>query len=187
MSRAVRASGRSNRTCSGVTLQVAGRAVLAAKLGAAPRVWACAGSTARRPAAAMAQDMAWRRSTRWQYMAMRFVPVGSICYAFFSVALLPGLGIGRPQMGGVDDHGRNGTTDTIVHAMSEHIILTGGVEVKCAGVGPMPHDGKAVEQRDLVLLGHHAHVVGIGTERNHDVGARAVLHVHQDDVRAAAV
>ena len=86
-SRAVRASGESNRICSAVTLQAAGRGVLAPKLGAAPSVCACAGSTARKPAAAMAQDMAWRRSTRWRYMAMRLVPVGSICYAFFPVFL----------------------------------------------------------------------------------------------------
>src|SRR4029079_10922212 len=64
-----------------------------------------------------------------------FRPCWEYLFSFFSVALLPGLGIGRPQMGGIDNHGRNGTTDTIVHAMSEHIILTGGVEVKCAGVG----------------------------------------------------
>ena len=32
-----------------------------------------------------------------------------------------------------------------------------------------------------------AHVVGIGAERDHRFGARAVLHVHQDDVRPACL
>src|SRR4051812_29172694 len=70
----------------------------------------------------------------------------------FSHGLLAGLEIGRPQMGGVDDHGCNGAADAIMHAVSEHIILTGGVEVEGAGIGPMPHDVEAVEQRNLMLL-----------------------------------
>jgi len=30
---------------------------------------------------------------------------------------------------------------------------------RSAGVGPVPHDGKTVEQRNLMLLGDDAHVV----------------------------
>src|SRR5690349_3643401 len=106
----------------------------------------------------MAPDMAARRSTRWRFMEVRCVPVGRcLLRLFFSRGLLAGLEIGRPQMGGVDDHGCNGAADAIVYAVSEYIILTGGVEVEGAGVGPMPHDIEAVEQRDLMLLCNNAH------------------------------
>ena len=91
------------------------------------------------------------------------------------------------QTGGVDDHSGKAPADAIVHALGKHIILSGGIEVECAGIGPMPHNGKPVEQRNLVLLRHHPHVVRVGPIRNHDVGAGAVLHVHQNNVGAAFV
>src|SRR5262245_61819798 len=113
-----------------------------------------------------------------------FVPVWKF-FSCFDACLLTRFGIDRPQMGGLDDHGSNAATDTVMYALSEHVVLAGGIKIESAGVGPVPHDGKPIEQRDLVLLRHHTHVIGVRTERNHDVGPRAVLHVHQDDVRAA--
>ena len=88
-------------------------------------------------------------------------------------------------MRGVDDEGRQGAADAVVDALAPARVLGGRVEIECAGVVPMPHDGEPVEHRNLALLRDPAHVVGIGAERDHEFRARAVLHIHQDDVRTA--
>ena len=47
---------------------------------------------------------------------------------------------------------------------------------------PVTHDGEAVEQRNVVLLRHHAHIIQIGRRRNHRLGARTILQIHQNHV-----
>src|SRR6516162_8364071 len=186
-SRATRTSGTSKRTCSAAITHAGGRGagdVSAAGVAINRGVCARAGSSPTTPAVAATAKTAARRKKRWRCMMRSFVPAGSF-FSCFDACLLTHFGVDRSQMGGIDDHGSNAATDTVMHAVSEHVVLAGSIKIKSAGVGPVPHDGKPVEQGDLVLLRHHTHVIGVRTERNHDVGPRAVLHVHQNDVRAA--
>src|SRR5262249_26046558 len=159
-SRAVRGSGRSKRTCSTATVHAGGRGAAAEDVSAVgiaidPGVCARAGSSVIMPAVATAAKITARLQKTWR--CMMFVSSLLEFFFLFGAFLIPPplltcFGLERPQMRGVDDHSGNAPADAIVHALGEHVILSGGIEVESAGVGPMPHNGEPVEQRNLVLL-----------------------------------
>src|SRR3954451_21411217 len=55
-------------------------------------------------------------------------------------------------------------------------------QVELALIIPLPHDREPIEQRNIVLLRHHPHIVEVWRHRDHGFGTRTVLQVHQDDV-----
>src|SRR5215469_8688491 len=74
-----------------------------------------------------------------------------------------------------------------MHPLRQAIVPPGSVEIKCALVGPVAHDGEAVEQRHIPLLGNGTHLVHVRADSDHGLSARAVLHVHQYGVASSAV
>ena len=55
-------------------------------------------------------------------------------------------------------------------------------QVEISGVIPVTHDGEPVEQRNVVLLRHHPHIIQVRRRGNHGFGARAVLQIDQDHI-----
>ena len=84
----------------------------------------------------------------------------------------------------VDDELRQSAAKTIVHALGKIEAMRRAEQVKVSRVIPLTHDGETVEQRNVVLLRHHAHIIQVGRDRNHRFRTRAILHIHQNDVGA---
>src|SRR6185295_14294286 len=184
-SRAVRASGLSKRALSAATLQSGARAAAPGDAGAgnaagvATGVCACADVSINEKAAATAKRAAARRLRIRRCMLLS----RSLSNSF---GLLPSpVVVDGFEARRFDDQRRDAAADAVVHAMRQHVVLAGGIKIECAGFGPVPHDGQPVEQRHLALARDHAHAVDIRTKRDHGLGARAVLLVHQDYVRPA--
>src|SRR6202171_6875096 len=71
---------------------------------------------------------------------------------------------------------------------SRHIIVLGsGIEIERAAVVPAAHDSKPIKQQRIMLLCNNAHDVGERRDVEHGIGARAVLHVHEDDIGAGVL
>ena len=77
--------------------------------------------------------------------------------------------------------------DAIVHLGGGIERLGRGEKIESSELAPLAHDRLTVEQIDRVLERDPADRIGIGGRRNHGIGARAVLHVHEDNVRAACL
>src|ERR1019366_3194949 len=66
------------------------------------------------------------------------------------------------------DHQRpNGPAQAIMDSLRQAIVAARRIEVKGALVGPVAHDRETIEQGDIALLSHRAHLVHIRTDRNH--------------------
>ncbi len=86
------------------------------------------------------------------------------------------------KMSRVYDLRRQGPANALMNT-SRHIIFLGsGIEVEGPRIVPVMHDGQPIEQQRAALLRDPAHDIGIGGNIEHRFRARAVLHVHQDDV-----
>ena len=79
---------------------------------------------------------------------------------------------------------RQGPANALMN-LPRHIILLGrGIEVESTDIVPILHDRQPIEQQGVPLLGDVAHHIGVGRYVEHRSGARAVLHVHQNDIGA---
>ena len=58
----------------------------------------------------------------------------------------------------------------------------GAEQVEISLIVPLTHDGETIEQRNVVLLRHHAHIIQIRRHGNHRFRARAILQIHQNHV-----
>ncbi len=46
-----------------------------------------------------------------------------------------------------------------MHTLGQFNAMGGAEQVKIAGIIPVMHDGEPVEQRNVMLLCHHAHII----------------------------
>ena len=81
-----------------------------------------------------------------------------------------------------DDKLRQCPAKAIVDTLRKVDAVRCAEQVEIPLVVPVAHDGETVEQRNIVLLRHHAHVIQVGRRRNHRFRARAILQIHQDHV-----
>ena len=76
-----------------------------------------------------------------------------------SLTLVPLILLRRIKVGAVDDKFRQCAAEAVMNALGEIDAMRGAEQVEISSVVPVTHDGKAVEQRDLVLLRHHPHII----------------------------
>ena len=67
-------------------------------------------------------------------------------------------------MRGVDDEFRQRSAQAIMNAHRKVNPVHGAEKVEISVIIPLMHDGEAVEQRDIVLLRHGAHIIKIGRQ-----------------------
>jgi len=67
-------------------------------------------------------------------------------------------------MRGVDDEFRQRPAQAIMNAHRKVNPVHGAEKVEISVIIPLMHDGEAVEQRDIVLLRHGAHIIKIGRQ-----------------------
>jgi len=65
-------------------------------------------------------------------------------------------------MGGVNDKFRQSASKAIMDTLGQIDPVRRAEKIEISLVVPLMHDGKAVEERDLMLLRHQAHIVQIG-------------------------
>src|SRR5271170_3984587 len=94
------------------------------------------------------------------------------------------LQFGGLKMSGVNNLRRQGPANTFMNVSGHSISVGWRIEVKGALVAPVMHDGQSIKQHNVALLGHPAHHVRERGDAQHGFGARAVLHIHHDDVGA---
>src|ERR1700691_3700786 len=90
-------------------------------------------------------------------------------------------------MCGTDDLSRQSPAYAVMNSTRHIIVLGSGIEIERAAVIPAAHDSKAIKQQRIMLLCNNAHDVGQRRDVEHGIGARAVLHVHQDDIGASVL
>jgi hypothetical protein len=70
--------------------------------------------------------------------------------------------LARAELGRVDDQQRQRAADTVVNSLGKGGVPRRAEEIELAGLVPVMHDSKAVEQRHILLLGDESHGVVIG-------------------------
>src|SRR4030081_345643 len=90
--------------------------------------------------------------------------------------------LGRAEVSGVDHKFRERPAETVVNALGKLEAMEGAEQVEFSRIVPLAHDAEPIEQWNLSLLRHQAHTIQIGRHRNHRLGARTVLWIHQNHV-----
>src|SRR3954454_16703536 len=81
------------------------------------------------------------------------------------------------DVSGVDYQSRERTAEAVVDARGKLHTVERGEQVEVSGVVPLMHDGEAIEQRHVVLLRDHPHVIQIRRHRNHGFSAWTIFQI----------
>src|SRR3954454_4992952 len=86
--------------------------------------------------------------------------------------------LSRSDVCRIDHEFRQGAAEAIMHALRQFKSVRGAEQVEVSGFVPVAHHGKTIEQRNVVLLRHHAHIIYVGSSENHGLGAWTILRIY---------
>src|SRR5882672_149951 len=92
-----------------------------------------------------------------------------------SLTLVPLILLRRVQAGRIEYKFGQRAAKAAMNTLGQINTVRGAEQVEISSLIPVTHIGKTIEQRDLVRLRHHPHIIQIWRRGNHRLGTRTVL------------